>query len=49
MSVCVAVRIAGLTGFLSAEGRTGDVSDMPDLERLAELVRIKNNADAAIA
>jgi hypothetical protein len=22
---------------------------MPDLERLAELVRIKNNADAAIA
>jgi hypothetical protein len=34
---------------ISAGERTGDLRDMPDLERLAELIRIKNNADAAIA
>jgi hypothetical protein len=34
---------------ISAGERTGDLSDMPDLERLAELIQIKNNADAAIA
>jgi len=42
---------ASLDGRAAAqpEERTGDVSDMPDLERLADLVRAKNDADAAIA
>jgi hypothetical protein len=33
----------------SPKERTGGLSDMPDLERLAELVKIKNNADTALA